>query len=327
MKKILFMTAALTWALTGCASAGQEPDITAAEEIRQEGLSPADDGLPEEGKNENTKTENEGLDLPVLTEPPMMKVQYQGEEITCRSGGYEWTSPGEDDEMLTLAACGAHPLDMNFEKIIYLDNTESKAEIKLTFEVLPQTVTARYWDGQYRQKAWAYSEKYTDCPVTETEGGYLLTVPGNKMIVMEIYAVWEKEQYSGNAGYGLAVGPRGVTMFVKAVTDESIKAVFENSTDQEVIYGEDYFLEMKKDGTWQELPYATGGAKGYHDLAYIVLPGKTSECMIDYQWLYGTLEKGEYRLVKNIIMSTDAPPGETVILPEEKVTLTAEFTV
>ncbi len=116
-------------------------------------------------------------------------------------------------------------------------------------------------------------------------------------------------------------------MIVKDVTDKGISVVFENSTDEAIIYGEDYSLELKKDGIWQELPYVPGEVKGYHDLAYMVLPGKTSECVIDYQWLYGKLEKGEYRIIKNIMIRKDVPAGETVILPEEKVILTAEFTV
>ena len=73
-----------------------------------------------------------------------------------------------------------------------------------------------------------------------------------------------------------------------------------NITDEEEKnYGEWFRIDKKENGEWRGLETADENYV-FDAIGYILKPSKQSEEKIDWRELYGELERGEYRLVKNI---------------------------
>lgn len=65
--------------------------------------------------------------------------------------------------------------------------------------------------------------------------------------------------------------------------------------------GDDFVLEVQKDGIWQEVPIILEGNYGFNALAYIIAAGNTTELELSWEWLYGTLSPGTYRIQKSVM--------------------------
>ena len=91
----------------------------------------------------------------------------------------------------------------------------------------------------------------------------------------------------------------GVTMKVSHVTDRLVTVVFENDTDKEIETGEMFWLERRTEDGWEELePVIENYA--FSMVAYAVEKNKPLELEVQYDWLFGELEPGEYRIVKQV---------------------------
>ncbi|HBA49349.1 MAG TPA: hypothetical protein DCZ91_16455 [Lachnospiraceae bacterium] len=64
--------------------------------------------------------------------------------------------------------------------------------------------------------------------------------------------------------------------------------------------GDDFILERYRDGNWEEVPVAVKGDYGVHDIAYNIPKEEITERELSWEWLYGQLEPGEYRIGKPI---------------------------
>ena len=73
-----------------------------------------------------------------------------------------------------------------------------------------------------------------------------------------------------------------------------------NAPKGELQYGEDYVIEVKKNGEWEKAPIAVEGNYGFDAIAIMLPGGEISEREIDWEWLYGELEPGEYRIGKSV---------------------------
>lgn len=95
----------------------------------------------------------------------------------------------------------------------------------------------------------------------------------------------------------------GVTMSVKNETVSSTKltVVFENKSSSNCIYGEEFWLEKKINDKWYRVPVAIDGNYGFNSIGYDLSSGSESEWTVDWEWLYGKLKAGEYRIVKSIM--------------------------
>lgn len=95
----------------------------------------------------------------------------------------------------------------------------------------------------------------------------------------------------------------GVTMTVKENTVSSIglTVIMENQSDKECIYGEDFLLEEEIDGKWYQVPITLEGNYGFNDIGYNLASSEMREWAVEWEWLYGSLGKGKYRIVKKIL--------------------------
>lgn len=110
-----------------------------------------------------------------------------------------------------------------------------------------------------------------------------------------------------------------------SVNEESItnsKAIFTlvNHTNETYIYGNSYSIEYEKDGIWYDL-------KPINDLnftliAYYLKAKESIKMEIDWEWYYGKLTPGKYRIIKAVFRESDIP-----IVPSDEVYIEAEFII
>lgn len=93
----------------------------------------------------------------------------------------------------------------------------------------------------------------------------------------------------------------GVTMEVTECSDTSVTVRIVNDTDKDIQCGEDFCLEMQDEetGEWRELDEVIDNA-AFNAIAYMVQKNSPYEAVIDFEWLYGKLEPGRYRIVKTV---------------------------
>lgn len=113
----------------------------------------------------------------------------------------------------------------------------------------------------------------------------------------------------------------GVTMAVKEGTASptGLTVILENKTDRQCIYSESFSLEKKINESWYQVPVVIDGNYGFEDIGYILASKGDSEWTVDWKWLYGSLGSGEYRIIKDVLVSTDLGEYETHYLAAEFV--------
>ena len=74
---------------------------------------------------------------------------------------------------------------------------------------------------------------------------------------------------------------------------------FDTGDALELSYGEGYILEKENAGKWEEVPQV-GENAGFIDIAYIIPENETCEIKTNWEWLYGALSPGTYRIKKTV---------------------------
>lgn len=100
----------------------------------------------------------------------------------------------------------------------------------------------------------------------------------------------------------------GITLSVENISPTGATVVFTQSGGNptgELTTGSYYRVE--KDG--KELPYVLEGDIAWTAEAYMIMPEKTFSMEANWEWLYGKLEPGEYRIFKGV--SDFRGPGDS----------------
>ncbi len=110
-----------------------------------------------------------------------------------------------------------------------------------------------------------------------------------------------------------------VTMTLKedTVTPTGLTVVFENNSEKECIFGEYFELEKSIDDVWYKVPVAIEGEYGFHSIGYPLTSGETREWEVDWNWLYGSLKRGKYRIIKDVLDLKETGNYETYYLAAE----------
>ena len=95
---------------------------------------------------------------------------------------------------------------------------------------------------------------------------------------------------------------KGVIMTVKdgTITDNKLTLTFANNTKKHCIYGEFFSLEKKVKECWYRVPVVVKGDYAFNTIGYELPSNGKSEMVVDWNWLYGSLNTGEYRIIKNV---------------------------
>ena len=94
----------------------------------------------------------------------------------------------------------------------------------------------------------------------------------------------------------------GITLSVKDVTDSGLTLVCTQSrgeADGELQTGSDYKLIVLKEA-WEDVPTIIEDY-GWTAEAYMIAKDDVTEFEINWEWLYGKLPKGTYRLTKGFM--------------------------
>ena len=98
-----------------------------------------------------------------------------------------------------------------------------------------------------------------------------------------------------------------VTMTIKegTLTKTGAIVIITDLSDDDNMYGEDFRIDKKENNEWKKLDVVVKGNYGFHSIGYEVNEDNILEMKIDWNWLYGELDTGEYRLVKSASVSKD----------------------
>lgn len=94
-----------------------------------------------------------------------------------------------------------------------------------------------------------------------------------------------------------------VTMTIKesSISSNGLTVIIENDSNKECIFGEFFVLEKKIDDSWYQVPVEIEGDYGFEDIGHELESGGSREWKTDWEWLYGSLDVGQYRIVKDIL--------------------------
>ena len=106
---------------------------------------------------------------------------------------------------------------------------------------------------------------------------------------------WESTQYDTVNNFD------GVSMTVKegSISPTKLTVIFENNSNKQGVYGEYFSLEKEIEGDWYQVPTIID-EYAFSDIGYELGPSEIEEFTIDWDSLYGSMDTGKYRIVKDI---------------------------
>ncbi len=123
-----------------------------------------------------------------------------------------------------------------------------------------------------------------------------------------------EESYDDNIAVQMSVTnvtPAGLTVHFRQ---------YENRDCGELIYGDGYHLQVQNGGDWEDVPTVIEDW-GFNDIAYTLPAEGEAEQEINWEWLYGRLAPGTYRITKIMMNSNRNDPG----VYDPAYPLTAQF--
>lgn len=93
----------------------------------------------------------------------------------------------------------------------------------------------------------------------------------------------------------------GVTMSIKegTLTNVGATVVIKDISSRNNMYGEPYRIDQFVEGEWKELDVVFEGNYAFTSIGYTVGGDNKLELDINWEWLYGKLKSGKYRIVKD----------------------------
>lgn len=103
----------------------------------------------------------------------------------------------------------------------------------------------------------------------------------------------------------------GITMDIKegTLTTKSLTLIIKDMSDYEYTFGEEFYIEEKTSEGWVKLK-AIHNDYGFNEIAYYANNESGLELKQDWGYIYGSLKKGSYRLVKTTFKESDTPITE-----------------
>ena len=95
-----------------------------------------------------------------------------------------------------------------------------------------------------------------------------------------------------------------LSVSLKDITPTGATFVFDqydaDAPEGELVYGAEFVIEVLKNGEWERAPITKEGSYAFILIGYTLPCGEITEFEIDWGWLYGDLEPGEYRIGKGV---------------------------
>lgn len=229
--------------------------------------------------------------------PPDVAVQYGEVSVNATKGTYSWEYE-ENGKYVCIEADSDHPTA--FENIASFsagDDETAKLifdENMITYELYRWRVGKDYLsDGIGADFEIGPEEK------VPSENGVFEVPDDGNIYVYELYVKYK----SGSCHYGFRIDSRdewGITLSVKDVTATGATIVFSQSGGNptgELDTGSYYRLEHEN----ENMAFIVEGEVVWTAEAYMIRKDGKTEMKVNWEWLYGTLEPGTYRIVKQVM--------------------------
>ena len=89
------------------------------------------------------------------------------------------------------------------------------------------------------------------------------------------------------------LSPEGVTLIIK------------DETEEKYTFGEDFYIERNNDGNWERVE-PISDSYAFNSIGYYAFE-KELELKQNWDYIYGKLDNGRYRLVKSTFKESDIP--------------------
>jgi hypothetical protein len=99
-----------------------------------------------------------------------------------------------------------------------------------------------------------------------------------------------------------AADPKNVSLTIEkgSVSPTGLTLVITDRNDEPFTYGEWFKLQRKEGGDWADVPVTAEGDYGFNDIGLIPDSSGVLTLETDWEWLYGALAPGEYRILKSV---------------------------
>lgn len=96
----------------------------------------------------------------------------------------------------------------------------------------------------------------------------------------------------------IIISQNDVVLSIKreTLTKEGCTLVLKNTSEKNFEYGDPYEIEIKKNGKW----YKINNELNFNLPAYLLNSKETKEIEVNWEYGYGKLPKGTYRIIKSI---------------------------
>lgn len=97
----------------------------------------------------------------------------------------------------------------------------------------------------------------------------------------------------------------GLSLFLEGISSTGAVLCYSqydpDASTGELQDGDDFVIEVKKDGKWEQAPIVVEGDYGFNSVAHVISSEDTTRRELNWEWLYGELAPGEYRLRKSVL--------------------------
>lgn len=98
----------------------------------------------------------------------------------------------------------------------------------------------------------------------------------------------------------------GLTLTLKNISTSGATLVFTQNSDQgkptgEIEFGDDFTIEKLENGIWIQAPFVIEGEFGFNSIARLNQSNGTTEQNLKWEWIYGSLQLGDYRIKKSVL--------------------------
>ena len=84
------------------------------------------------------------------------------------------------------------------------------------------------------------------------------------------------------------------------LTNKGVTVIIKDTGEEKETFGEGYRIDIYENNEWKQLEVIIEGNYGWNLIGYLVGENGIREMKVNWQWLYGELKTGHYRLVKSI---------------------------